>query len=123
MHILLVLHCSPCNTVLNFIYEANEAPSNYSFNKCVLCFNYMPGRVLGTKDSAVNQISWHVLKDGYIESVIERPQIVRLGSYHTMRLWCRYLFLNSVLSMNAPYVRDYIMMPYRHVLFGQFNAF
>lgn len=58
VHILLGLPYSPCNMVLHFIYEVNVACSNYSFDNCVLCFNYMPDRVLGARDSAVNQISW-----------------------------------------------------------------
>lgn len=59
MHILLGLLYSPRNMVLNFTYKINEACSNYSFNNHVLCFNYIPGRVLGARDSAVNQIFWH----------------------------------------------------------------
>lgn len=59
--------------VLNFTYDVNEAYSDsttllcfsyvpgrvlgaYSDSTTVLCFSYMPGRVLGARDPVVNQI-------------------------------------------------------------------
>ena len=80
------LPCSSSNVVLNFICEVNGPRSNHSFNNYVLCFNYMPGRVLGAEDSAVNQIFLEgtVLKDGYIKSITDKATI-GLGSCHAIR--------------------------------------
>jgi hypothetical protein len=50
------LYYTSNNMVLNFVYEVYLSCSTHSFSNYWLCSKYMSGRVLGSWDSAVNQI-------------------------------------------------------------------